>query len=100
MKAADDCRLAAAAVLDGLIEDWSVPAFVRGRRKSPRYRARAAGGATGWSYRDVLPYFCKSEGLAASDEIVIDGPRTGGRDGFGSRRRLLPRELREGRRRT
>ena len=27
-------------------------------------------------------------------------PRPGGRDGFGSRRRLLPRELREGRRRT
>ena len=33
----------------------------------------AAGGATGWSYAEVLPYFRKSEGLAPSDEIVIDG---------------------------
>ena len=32
----------------------------------------AAGGAIGWSYAEVLPYFRKSEGLAASDEIVID----------------------------
>src|SRR5271157_303908 len=33
----------------------------------------AAGGATGWSYAEVLPYFRKSEGLAASEEIVLDG---------------------------
>lgn len=32
------------------------------------------GGATGWSYAEVLPYFRKSEGLAPSDEFVIDGP--------------------------
>jgi hypothetical protein len=32
----------------------------------------AAGGATGRSYAEVLPYFRKSEGLAASSEIVID----------------------------
>ena len=27
------------------------------------------GGAVGWSYRELLPYFKKSEGLVASDEI-------------------------------
>jgi choline dehydrogenase len=32
----------------------------------------AEGGATGWSYVEVLPYFRKSEGLAPSDEVVID----------------------------
>ena len=30
----------------------------------------AAGGATGWSYAEVLPYFRKSEGLAPSDDIL------------------------------
>ena len=34
----------------------------------------AAGGATGWSYAEVLPYFRKSEGLAPSGEIPIDAP--------------------------
>src|SRR5262245_56452845 len=32
----------------------------------------AEGGATGWSYVEVLPYFRKSEGLAPSDAVVID----------------------------
>jgi choline dehydrogenase len=32
----------------------------------------AEGGATGWSYVEVLPYFRKSEGLGPSDEVVID----------------------------
>ena len=34
----------------------------------------AAGGATGWSYAEVLPYFRKSEGLAPSADIPIDMP--------------------------
>ena len=36
------------------------------------FDAWAESGATGWSYAEVLPYFRKSEGLAASDDIVID----------------------------
>lgn len=32
------------------------------------------GGAIGWSYAEVLPYFRKSEGLAPNDELVVDGP--------------------------
>src|SRR6266849_8722827 len=32
----------------------------------------AEGGATGWSYTEVLPYFRKSAGLAPSGEVVID----------------------------
>src|SRR5438309_4005852 len=34
----------------------------------------AAGGATGWSYAEVLPYFRKSEGFAASGDIPVDAP--------------------------
>lgn len=47
-------------------------AYVRGHPGD--FDAWAEGGATGWSYRDVLPYFRKSEGLAPSDDILIDGP--------------------------
>ena len=47
-------------------------AYVRGHPRD--FDAWAAGGATGWSYADVLPYFRKSEGLTPSDEIVIDAP--------------------------
>ena len=47
-------------------------AYVRGHPGD--FDAWADGGATGWSYRDVLPYFKKSEGLAPSDDIAIDTP--------------------------
>ena len=47
-------------------------AYVRGHPGD--FDAWAEGGATGWSYRDVLPYFKKSEGLAPSDDISIDAP--------------------------
>ena len=47
-------------------------AYVRGHPGD--FDAWEKGGATGWSYRDVLPYFKKSEGFAPSDDIVADGP--------------------------
>jgi choline dehydrogenase-like flavoprotein len=45
-------------------------AYVRGHPAD--FDAWAAGGATGWSYAEVLPYFRKSEGLAPSHDVVID----------------------------
>ena len=45
-------------------------AYVRGHPGD--FDSWAEGGATGWSYADVLPYFRKSEGLAMCDEISID----------------------------
>ncbi|RNL79459.1 GMC family oxidoreductase [Nocardioides marmorisolisilvae] len=45
-------------------------AYVRGHPGD--FDAWAAGGATGWSYDEVLPYFRKSEGLVPSNEITID----------------------------
>ncbi len=45
-------------------------AYVRGHPGD--FDAWAEGGATGWSYREVLPYFRKSEGLAPSEEVAID----------------------------
>jgi choline dehydrogenase len=47
-------------------------AYVRGHPGD--FDSWAEGGATGWSYADVLPYFRKSEGLVPSDEIAIDVP--------------------------
>jgi choline dehydrogenase-like flavoprotein len=45
-------------------------AYVRG---NPGYLdAWAEGGATGWSFAEVLPYFKKSEGFVPSEDIVID----------------------------
>ncbi len=45
-------------------------AYVRGHPGD--FDSWAAGGATGWSYDDVLPYYKKSEGLAPSGDIVVD----------------------------
>ena len=45
-------------------------AYVRGHPGD--FDSWAQGGADGWSYSDVLPYFRKSEALEPSDEIVID----------------------------
>jgi choline dehydrogenase-like flavoprotein len=45
-------------------------AYVRGHPGD--FDSWAAGGAAGWSYGEVLPYFKKSEGLAPSDDIIVD----------------------------
>ena len=45
-------------------------AYVRGHPGD--FDAWAAGGASGWSYDEVLPYFKKSESLAPSGDIVVD----------------------------
>jgi choline dehydrogenase len=45
-------------------------AYVRGHPGD--FDAWADGGAQGWSYADVLPYFKKSEGLQPSGDIVVD----------------------------
>jgi choline dehydrogenase len=45
-------------------------AYVRGHPGD--FDSWAEGGATGWSYAEVLPYFRKSEGLAPSDDILVD----------------------------
>ena len=45
-------------------------AYVRGHPGD--FDAWAAGGAKGWAYDDVLPYFTKSEGFQPSDDIVVD----------------------------
>ncbi len=47
-------------------------AYVRGHPGD--FDSWAQGGATGWSYNDVLPYFRKSEGLGPTDGAVIDAP--------------------------
>jgi choline dehydrogenase len=64
--------------------------YVRGHPGD--FDAWAAGGAEGWSYAEVLPYFKKSEGLAPSGDIVVDGPahNTQGPLGVSVREPALP----------
>ncbi|MFO1028620.1 MAG: GMC family oxidoreductase N-terminal domain-containing protein [Acetobacteraceae bacterium] len=50
-------------------------AYVRGHPGD--FDSWAAGGATGWGYDDVLPYFRKSEGLGQAAPVVIDAPAHG-----------------------
>src|SRR5207244_9089826 len=64
--------------------------YVRGHPGD--YDSWAASGAAGWSYAEVLPYFRKSEGLAASEDIVIDvaAHNTAGPLGVSVRDPILP----------
>src|SRR5205814_4571982 len=64
--------------------------YVRGHPGD--FDAWAEGGATGWSYQEVLPYFRKSEGLAPNGEIVVDAPahNTAGPLGVSVRGPVLP----------
>jgi choline dehydrogenase len=64
--------------------------YVRGHPGD--FDAWAVGGATGWSYAEVLPHFRKSEGLAASSDIVIDAAahNTAGPLGVSVRDPVLP----------
>src|SRR5580692_6401522 len=45
-------------------------AYVRGHPGD--FDSWADGGATGWSYEELLGYFKKSEGLAPSGDITVD----------------------------
>ena len=45
-------------------------AYVRGHPGD--FDAWADGGAQGWSYAELLPYFKKSEGIQPSGDIVVD----------------------------
>src|SRR5215467_6407625 len=64
--------------------------YVRGNPGD--FDAWAEGGATGWSYAEVLPYFKKSEGLAPSRDIIVDeaAHNTGGPLGVSVRDPILP----------
>ena len=64
--------------------------YVRGNPGD--FDAWAEGGATGWSYAEVLPYFKKSEGLAPSSDIVVDeaAHNTKGPLGVSARDPILP----------
>lgn len=68
-------------------------AYVRGHPGD--FDAWSAGGARGWSYREVLPYFKKSEGLAPSEDIAVDASahNTAGPLGVSVRAPVLPGAL-------
>jgi len=65
-------------------------AYVRGHPGD--FDAWADGGATGWTYDEVLPYFRKSEGLVASADVPIDAAahNTEGPLGVSVRSPVLP----------
>src|SRR5437868_334150 len=65
-------------------------AYVRGHPGD--FDSWAEGGAAGWSYADVLPYFRKSEGLSSNDELAIDAEahNTRGPLGVSVRSPILP----------
>src|SRR4051795_1643836 len=67
--------------------------YVRGHPGD--FDAWAAGGADGWSYDDVLPYFKKSEGLEPTDAIPLDlsAHGTNGPLGVSVRSPVLPGAL-------
>ena len=56
-------------------------AYVRGHPGD--FDAWAAGGADGWSYADVLPYFRKSEHLVPSGNVPIDAEAHGSKGPLG-----------------
>jgi choline dehydrogenase-like flavoprotein len=65
-------------------------AYVRGHPGD--FDAWSDGGATGWDYDELLPYFRKSEGLAPSGDIVVDfdAHNTEGPMGVSVRAPVLP----------
>jgi choline dehydrogenase len=65
-------------------------AYVRGHPGD--FDKWAAMGADGWSFEEVLPYFKKSEDLAPSNEIVVDGEAhgSGGPLGVSVRSPVIP----------
>ncbi|MGB5865748.1 MAG: GMC family oxidoreductase N-terminal domain-containing protein [Sulfitobacter sp.] len=65
-------------------------AYVRGHPGD--FDAWEQAGGAGWSYKDVLPYFIKSEDLAPSNEIAVDSEAhgTGGPLGVSVRSPVIP----------
>ncbi|QIM22270.1 hypothetical protein G7075_15860 [Phycicoccus sp. HDW14] len=65
-------------------------AYVRGHPGD--FDAWAAGGATGWSYAEVLPYFLKAEGFVHSTELHpdLEAHGTDGPVGISVREPVLP----------